>query len=141
MKTPFRKAAPILGVLLLACAVLVMIKSTRSSPDGKEEMSREPTARSGNGTNAGETSGQSGGETAPSPEGEPIGRTKTKERPVETDLDKKRKERHRLVETLKIYQGQGLGERHPSMVKLMDELKKVEAEITAAGGDVGKAAE
>lgn len=68
-----------------------------------------------------------------SSEGEPILQTKTKQRPIETAFDKKLKERNRIVEKMKVYQGQGIGERHPSMLELTVELKKVDAEIAAAG--------
>ncbi len=66
-------------------------------------------------------------------EDESTGRTKVKERPIETALDKKRREKRRLTEELERLKSNGLGERHPARVKITADLKSVEDELIAAG--------
>ena len=133
MKSPFRNATVILGILLLGCAVMVLIKTTRSSPNGNEASNHEPAAKPVKATSANGTPANSGEEAATSPEGELTGRTKVRERPVETALDKKRKERNRIVAELEMYQKSGLAGRHPNVVKATANLQKVDAELAAAG--------
>jgi hypothetical protein len=132
MKLSMRKAAAIVGIILLVCAVVALIKSTSSSADGNR-IGKEATGRPADVANAEGRPDKSADEAVTSPEGELIGRTKVRERPVETALDKKRRERQRLVEDLARCKAGGLGERHPTVVKITGDIKRVEEELTAAG--------
>ena len=141
MKIPARKAAVAIGIILLGCAVVAVIESSRSSPIGNEGANLGSGATPDDGTDADDTPGKPGGDAATSTESDPPRRGKTEERPSAAELAKQRLERHRreLVDALEKYKKAGMGERHPNVVKATDDLKKFEAE-QAAADDGDKAA-
>lgn len=133
MKKPARYTTIVLGLFLIGCAIVIWFTSAEKSPTGSERTERAASTGQAQQVSPGRSSAGSADGTESSEEILLTGRTKVRERPVETPLDKKRRERTRLAEELERIKSNGLGERHPSRIKVTADLKKVEDELKAAG--------
>ena len=142
MKTSARNAAAVLGIGILGCVGVAVIQFTNSSPVGNDGLDTGAGAGPANPTHSDAALGKSGGETATPVESEPAWKTKSKERPSSAELARKRLEKRRieLVEALEKYKEVGLAGKHPTVVKAMEDLKKIEAEQEAVAGDGDKSA-
>ena len=131
MKTPVRKTPLVLGVSLVVCAVIALLKSNHSSTERNEGVGQTAGGMSVNIASADATPGKSEAE----PGSEAPRSTKGAERPSEEVLAKQRRERHRLelVDALDKLKKGGFGERHPNVVKATEELREIEAEQAVAG--------
>jgi hypothetical protein len=133
MNKPARNTTIALGILLMGCAILIWFTSAEKPPTGNERTERAASTGQAKQVSPGRSSVDSTDGTEPSEEIVLTGRTKVRERPVETPLDKKRRERNRLIEELESIKSNGLGERHPARIKVTADLKKVEDELKASG--------
>ncbi len=133
MKKPARYTTIALGLFLMGCAILIWFTSAEKSPTCNERTERSASTGQAKQVSHGRSSVDSTDGTEPSEEIVLTGRTKVRERPVETPLDKKRRERARLIEELESIKSNGLGERHPMRIKVTADLKKVEDELKASG--------
>ncbi|WAC21049.1 hypothetical protein OVA24_06590 [Luteolibacter sp. SL250] len=133
MKISSRRAI-VIGILLLGCAVVVLIISGGMPQAGTGSTGGKASAKPGNIRHRDGLIAKAGTEAETEDQGNAMHATRSKLRPVETDLDRLRRERDRIVDRMQILERAGLGERHPSKVKVVDDLRKVEADIAGAGG-------
>jgi len=133
MKLSIRKAV-VVAVIFFGCAVVVLFMPSGSSPDGGGKTGRHAPAKPENASHPDGAAGKSEVEPEEPGHEEPMFPTRSRLRPVETDLDRMRRERRRIVDQMQILERSGLGERHPSRVKVADELRKIDAGLSTIGG-------
>jgi hypothetical protein len=118
----------------LSAVVALLVMRGASSPDGGARVGRDVPAKPGNTSHPVRAGGSAGGMESEEPDdGKAMLPTRSRQRPVETELDRMRYERRRILDQMQILERAGLGERHPAKVKAADDLRKIDAEIIKAG--------
>jgi hypothetical protein len=135
MKIFVRNTLGILVIVILGSSLVAIILIVNSSPIRIERLGIGSGAGLDDYKDINKVPVQSRDECKASIRSDLTWKTKSKERPNSGELAKDRRERHRVetIGKLEKLRAEGIGERHPDVIQVVDDLKKVEADQNAVG--------